>query len=75
MHSFSAKAEDAGTITSIAASKSTDLSSILGDVKSAVQDVTEAVKGNRNLIGAVTNLGKAVASMAAFLKKDSSDEL
>ena len=56
MHSFSAKAEDAGTITSIAASKSTDLSSILGDVKSAVQDVTEAVKGNRNLIGAVTNI-------------------
>ena len=59
---------DASIITDIAAQKTVDLNEMLGDVKKAIADLSTAIQGKQGLIGAVMNLGKATASVIAYMK-------
>lgn len=61
--------EDAAVVSGIASDKATQLDDIVGDLSSAVDDITKAMKGNQNLIGALTNMAKAVASTVSYVKK------
>ena len=64
--------EDAAVVSGIASDKATQLDDIVGDLSGAVSDVTKAMKGNQSLIGALTNMAKAVASAVSYMKKGSS---
>ena len=59
---------DAAVITNIAQERTTDLNSIIVNLKDAIGDVSAAIKGKQGLIGALTNLGKAAASVVAYMK-------
>ncbi len=62
--------KDASVISGIAADKAVELDGVIDDVQLAVADISQAVKGQQNLIGAVTNLVKACGSLAAIFHKD-----
>ena len=66
--------EDAAVITAIAKEKTVDINDLLSDFKSAGQDLVEAIKGKKNLLGAIANLAKAGASVVAYVKSKTSDE-
>lgn len=63
--------EDAAVVSGIASDKATQLDDIVGDVSGAVEDITKAMKGNQSLIGALTNMAKAIASAISYIKKGS----
>lgn len=63
--------EDAAVVSGIASDKATQLDDIVGDVSGAVEDITKAMKGNQSLIGALTNMAKAIASAVSYIKKGS----
>jgi len=63
--------DDASVVSGIAADKATQLDDIVGDVSGAVSDLTNAMKGNQSLIGALTNVAKAIAATASYIKGDS----
>lgn len=60
--------EDTAVITGIAAEKAVQIDSIITDVQGAVADVSQAVLGQKNLIGALTNIVKALGSLAAIFR-------
>jgi len=60
--------EDASVVSGIASDKATELDDIVGDLTGAVNDVTKAMKGNQSLIGALTNMAKAIASTVSYVK-------
>lgn len=66
--------KDASVISGIAADKAVELDGVIDDVQSAVADISQAVKGQQNLIGAVTNLVKACGSLAAIFHKDAGED-
>ena len=65
---------DAGEVSQILASRSTEVNDVVGDLGSALNGISSAMQGNQNLVGAITNLGKAVASMANYVKANRSKE-
>jgi uncharacterized protein YoxC len=66
--------DDASVVSGIASDKATELDDIVGDLSGAVDDITKAMKGNQNLIGALTNMAKAIASTISYVKKGSGDD-
>ena len=58
--------DDASTVSKVASDRASQVDGIVGDLG----EVTTAMKGNRSLIGAVTNLAKAVSSMFAYFRDD-----
>ncbi|TDP50373.1 hypothetical protein [Aminicella lysinilytica] len=66
--------EDAAVVSGIASDKATQLDDIVGDVSGAVEDITKAMKGNQSLIGALTNMAKAIASAISYIKKGSDQD-
>ena len=65
---------DASVISGIAADKAEQLDVMVGDVQSAVADISKAVKGQQNLVGAVSNIVKAFGSLAAIFRKEDGEE-
>ena len=61
--------KDSQVITSIAADKATKVEGILDGVGDTVGSVVEAVKGNQNVVKAVSSLVNAASSLAGMLKK------
>lgn len=66
--------EDAAVVSGITAEKAVQVDAMLTDVQSAVADVTKAVKGQQNMIGALTNFVKAVGSLASFFQGGRKEE-
>lgn len=60
--------EDAAVVSSVTAEKASQLDGIVGDVCSAVSDISQAVKGEQSAIGAVSNLAKSAGSLVAIFK-------
>ena len=61
--------KDSQVVTSKAADKATKVDGIIDGVGDAVQNVVYALKGNQNVVKAVTSLVNAVTSLAGMLKK------
>ena len=61
--------EDAQVISGIAAEKSKEIDKIIGDASFTVGKVSDAVKGNQNLISALTSVVNASASLKNLIKK------
>ena len=57
-----------------AAEKAVQMDSVVEDIQSAVADFSQAVKGQQNLVGAVSNLVKAFGTLAAIFHKESEEE-
>lgn len=62
--------DDASTVSKVASDRASQVDGIVGDLGETLGEVTTAMKGNRSLIGAVTNLAKAVSSMFAYFRDD-----
>lgn len=62
--------EDTSVITGIAADRATEVDEIVGNVSDAVADVTKSIKGNQNVIGAMTNLIKTAGAFVNLFNKD-----
>lgn len=62
--------EDTEVVTNVVQERTTQLDGAVGDLGIAVADVTRAMEGNQSLIGALTNVGKATASVISYLKSD-----
>lgn len=60
--------DDASTITGIAATKATEIDGAIGNLGEQMNDLTKAIKGNQNFIGAAANVGKAVASSMSYIR-------
>lgn len=67
--------EDTTVITDVAQRRTTQMDEAVGDLGIAVADVTRAMEGNQSLIGALTNIGKATASVVSYLKADDDNVL
>ena len=67
--------EDTTVITNIAQERTTQMNTVVDDLGIAVTDVTKAMEGNQSLIGALTNVGKAAASVVSYLKTDDGDNV
>lgn len=65
--------DDASVVSGITADKATQIDDIVGDISGAVEDLTKAMKGNQSLIGALTNVVKAVGATASYFKGSSED--
>ena len=61
--------KDSQVITSIAADKATKVDGIIDGVGEAVDSVVGAVKGNQNVVNAVTTIVNATSSLAGLIKK------
>ncbi len=66
--------EDTSVVSGVVSDKASQVDEIVGDLSSTLGDVTDAMKGNRNLIGAITNMAKAVASAVSYFKSTGDDE-
>ena len=62
--------EDVSVVSGVAADKAVQLDSVVGDVQSAVADLSNAMRGEQSTIGAVSNFAKSVGSLAAIFKSD-----
>lgn len=62
--------DDTKVVSKIASDKATQVDGITGDLGSALSDLTEAMRGNQNLMGAITNIAKATASTVSYFKGD-----
>ena len=61
--------KDSQVITSIAAEKATKVDGIIDGVGETVDSVVGAVKGNQNVVNAVTTIVNATSSLAGLIKK------
>lgn len=61
--------KDSQVITSIAADKATKVDGIIDGVGETVDSVVGAVKGNQNVVNAVTTIVNATSSLAGLIKK------
>ena len=61
--------KDYQVITSIAAEKATKVDGIIDGVGETVDSVVGAVKGNQNIVNAVTTIVNATSSLAGLIKK------
>ena len=61
--------EDAQVISNIAAEKSKEIDRMVDDVTSSVGKFSEAVKGNQNIVSALTSVVNATASLRNLIKK------
>ena len=61
--------KDSQVITSIAAEKATKVDGIIDGVGETVDSVVGAVKGNQNIVNAVTTIVNATSSLAGLIKK------
>lgn len=66
--------EDTSVISGVASDKASQVDGIVGDFSSALGDVTGAMKGNQNLIGAITNMAKAISSTVSYFKATGDDD-
>ncbi len=66
--------DDASVVSSVASDKATQVDGIIGDMTGAFSDLSKAMKGNESLVGALTNVGKAVASTVRYFKDSASDD-
>ena len=66
--------EDTKVVTNVAQERVTQVDGIVDDLGIALGDVSDAMKGNQNLIGAVTNIAKAASSTASYFKSPSQDD-
>ncbi len=60
--------KDTETVTKIASDRIVQFDGVADDVQSAVSDVANAIKGQQNLIGTVSNIIKSFGSIAAICK-------
>lgn len=60
--------DDASVVSGIASDKAMQVDGIVGDLGSALNDLTAAMKGNQSLVGAMTNVAKAAASTVSYFK-------
>ncbi len=67
--------DDVQVISAVTSDKVSQVDGIVGDLSGAFGDVASAVKGNHNLVGAVTNMGKAVASTVSYFKNSDEDPM
>ena len=58
--------EDASVVSGVASDKASQVDGIVGDLSSAIGDITGAMRGNQNLVGAITNMVKAISSVSYF---------
>ena len=65
--------EDTTVVTNVLQERTTEVNGIVGDLGAAVDDVTKAMQGNQSLVGALTNVGKAVASTVSYIKSSDND--
>lgn len=63
---------DASVVSGVAAEKAVQLDEVVGDVQSAVADLSQAMRGEQSTFGAVSNFAKAVGSLSAIFKSDQS---
>lgn len=61
---------DAAVVSGVAAEKAVQLDEVVGDVQSAVADLSQAMKGEQSTVGAVSNFAKAVGSLISIFKSD-----
>ena len=61
--------KDSQVITSIAAEKATKVDGIIDGVGETVDSVVGAVKGNQNIVNAVTTIVNATSSLEGLIKK------
>lgn len=66
--------KDAQVVTSIAADKTAKVEGIIDGMGESVGVVVDAIKGNQNVVKAVTNFVNATSSLAGILKKTGSKE-
>ena len=61
--------KDSQVVASIAADKATKVDGIIDGVGETVDSVVGAVKGNQNVVNAVTTIVNATSSLAGLIKK------
>jgi len=61
--------EDTKIISKIAADRTKDLDKAVGDITSSVSNLSEVIKGNQNMIAALTSIVNALASLKNIIKK------
>ena len=62
--------EDVEVVSDIAANRSRDLDGIIENVSESASSLSEAVKGNQNIISAITSVIKAAAALKNVISKD-----
>ncbi|MGC2874173.1 hypothetical protein ACPW7J_13225 [Ihubacter sp. rT4E-8] len=60
---------DTAVISGIAAEKAVQIDGMITDVQSAVSDLSEAVRGQQNLVAAAASLVKSLGTLAAVFRK------
>ncbi len=66
--------DDASVVSQVASERVSQVDGIVGDLGEALNQVVEAMKGNRSLIGAVTNVAKAVSSTLSYFRDTGGDK-
>jgi predicted PurR-regulated permease PerM len=64
--------EDVEVISEIASDRSKDVDEIISGITESVASVSDALKGNQNLISAAAAVGKAVVAVKKYTDKDES---
>ena len=65
--------EDTSVVSGVASDKASQVDGIVGDLSSAIGDITGAMRGNQNLVGAITNI-KAISSAVSYFKATRDDD-
>lgn len=66
--------EDTSVVSGVASDKASQVDGIVGDLSSAIGDITGAMRGNQNLVGAITNMVKAISSAVSYFKATRDDD-
>lgn len=66
--------EDTAVVSGIVAEKAKAADGLADDVISALQSFTKAVKGEENVIAALSNIAKTLGMVASFFKKGEKDK-
>ncbi len=61
--------DDTNVVTSITASRATEINGVVDDVVGALSSVATSVKGNQSTMAAVSTLVNAIGSLRKILKK------
>ena len=67
--------QDATVVSKIAANRASEIDGAIGDLKEAAADISQAVKGQQNLIGAAANLIKAFGTLTAIFQQNSGEDI
>ena len=62
--------EDTSVVSGVASDKASQVDGIVG----AIGDITGAMRGNQNLVGAITNMVKAISSAVSYFKATRDDD-